>query len=99
MKVVLVVMLLFPFVVAAQTYHMVPSGDSSNPYRIEQIVPPDVRDVSTFDEAITVLRSLEGTDPGSTVQIMQDPANPVPAQLCSTPTDIRPCSDVGMTVQ
>lgn len=95
----LVLLLLAPLAYAQQ-YHMVPSDDPVNPYRIEQIVPPDTRDVPTFDEGIETLRSLEGIDPGATARIMQGPvAAPVPAELCSTPTQIQPCSDVGMTVQ
>jgi hypothetical protein len=88
------------FMAHAQQYHMVPSGDPQSPYRIEQIVPPDTRDVPTFDEGITTLRSLEGMDPGATVQIMQNPANPTSAVLCSFPDGtIQPCDNGGTVLR
>lgn len=84
----------------AQQYHIVPSDDPQNPYRIEQIVPPDTRDVATFDEAVQTARSLEGIDPGAIAEIMQDPANPVPFRPCSFPDGtIWSCDNAGLTVK
>ena len=93
--------MLFPLTVSAQQYHMVPSGDPLNPYRVEQIIPPDVRDVPTFTGAINTLRALEGIDPGLTVTIMQNPGPTAkPAELCSTPAGtIMQCANAGLTVQ
>jgi len=86
--------------VRAQTYHIVPSGDPANPYRIEQIAPPVTFNVSTFDEAIQALRNSEGVDPARIVPIMQDPTNPAPAVLCSLPdATVQLCANTGMTVQ
>ncbi len=93
--------MLLSFPVFAQQYHMVPSGDPAAPYRVEQIIPPDVRDLVTFDGpggVIETLRGLEGIDPGATVRIMQGAG--APAVLCSNPQHvIVECNDGGLTVQ
>ncbi len=84
----------------AQTYQMVPSGDPANPYRIESIAPPPTFTVSTFDAAIQALRSSEGIAPSVTLTIMENPASPAPAVLCSYPDGtIQSCTNVGLGVQ
>lgn len=89
--------LLFCTSVFAQTYQLSPNGDGT--YTVEPTNPLPSFTVNSFDEGIQALRNSEGVPPTETRQIMQDPANPIPAVLCTTPTDIRPCIDTGLTVQ
>ena len=83
MKFIVVALSLFATSVFAQpTYHMVPSGDPANPYRIEAIAPPPPpSDVATFEDAMIFLRSAEGLDPTGSYTIMENPTAPAPACL------------------
>ncbi len=71
MKTIFALLLLFSASAFAQTFHLVPSGDPANPYRVETVAPvAPTSDLATFEEAITFLRNAEGIDPAETAFIM-----------------------------